>query len=322
MIILICDDKMKVGIFGCGAFGLALANILVNNKIDVTIWTRKEETKNKYLQDVYPAKITNSIEECVNNKDLLIIAIPVAYIRDLCIKMKNNINSNTNICIVSKGIEQKTGLFPYDIANSILKINNIAVLSGPSFAKDIMNKNPIGFTLASKIKRPKDICLKVFSNDYIKIETTEDIIGTQICGAIKNVIAIASGMLDGLNAGDSTRAMLITEAVYDLEEILSAFNGDKKTVLSYAGFGDLLLTCTSSNSRNYSFGKLIGEGLNSKDMDEYLINNTVEGYYTLESIYNLLKNKDVKIPIINIVYNIVNNGGNPNDLLLFLVKNK
>ena len=144
----------------------------------------------------------------------------------------------------------------------------------------------------------------------------------EICGSIKNVIALASGILDGLNANESTKAMLITDAMHDMEEILDAFDCNKRTVLSYAGIGDLLLTCTSTKSRNFSFGKLIGTKPPKEEIENYIKNNTIEGYYTLKSIYQLLKNKKVSIPIIDLIYEITVEGNNPELLFSFLIYKK
>ena len=184
----------------------------------------------------------------------------------------------------------------------------------------MITKKPIGLTLATKNEETKQIVKSVLRNYYLKLRHTDDMVGTEICGSIKNVIALASGMLDGLGANDSTRAMLITEALHDIEEIIEAFNGDPRTVLSFAGFGDLLLTCTSSKSRNFSFGQLVGKGISKEEVNQYLASTTVEGYYTLESIYQLLNDKKVNIPIIDLIYDIINNEKDPKALLVFLVE--
>lgn len=323
---------MKVGMFGTGAYGMALASILNENKVDLTMWTKfKEEKetlentrKNEILLSGFTLpneiKLTTDIEECVKEKDLLIIVIPAAFVRDLCEQLKNYINEGQHILIASKGIEQNTGLFIHQIVEEKIPVNNLAVISGPSFAQDVISKKPIGLALATKNEKTETIVKNALQNDYVKLRSTKDITGTEICGSIKNVIALASGMLDGLGANDSTRAMLITEALHDMEEILNAFGADEKTVLSYAGFGDLLLTCTSTKSRNFTFGKKIGEGISKEDLEKYLKTTTVEGFYTLESIYQLLKDKSVNIPIINLIYDIIKNGKNPEKLLTFLVE--
>lgn len=321
---------MRIGLFGTGAYGMALSSILVHNKCEVTMWTKFEEEKNnleitRKNEKLIPnfkidsnIKITTSVEECIKEKDLLIIAIPAAFVDSLCLEMKKFINNN-HILIATKGIEQGTGLFINQILEKHLNTKNIAVVSGPSFAIDLVTKMPAGLSVASK--KPETILLakQALQNEYIKLRDTNDVIGIEICGSIKNVIALSAGMLAGLNANDSTKAMLIAEAMHDMENILDAFDCNKRTVLSFAGIGDLLLTCTSVKSRNYSFGKLIGEKPERKKIEEYLKNTTVEGYYTLESIYQLLKDKEVTISIIDLIYEIVVKGKNPELLLKFLV---
>lgn len=323
---------MKIGLFGTGAYGMALASVLSENKMDITMWTKFEEEKDnlektRKNENFIPnfeldkkIKFTTSVCECAKDKDLLVIAIPAAFVAPLCEELNDYVNNDVNICIASKGIEQKTGLFVNQIIDKYLNTKNIAVLSGPSFAIDVVMKKPIGLTLATKSEVTKEIVKKAFKNDYVKLRHTEDVVGTEICGAIKNVIALAAGMLEGLGASNSTRAMLLTESLHDIEEIIDVFGGNRRTVLSFAGFGDLLLTCTSTTSRNYSYGKMIGERKSLDVLKKYTDKITVEGFYTLESIYSLLKDKDAKIPIINLIYGIVKKNKDPNGLLTFLVE--
>lgn len=321
---------MKVGLFGTGAYGMALSSILIDNHCDVTMWTKFEEEKNQlettrkneaFIPDfeIDPrVKITTSIEECLQNANLLIIAIPAAFVNSLCEELAPLIDNN-HIVIATKGIEQGTGLFMHEIVKKHLNTENIAVISGPSFAVDIVRKKPIGLSIASKSPETILLASQALQNDYIKLRSTNDIEGVEICGSIKNVIALASGMLDGLGANDSTKAMFITEAMHDMEAILRAFDCNNRTVLSFAGLGDLLLTCTSEKSRNNRFGRLIGEKHPREEINEFLSKNTVEGYYTLESIYQLLKDKEVTIPIIDLIYEIAVQGKDPELLLVFLV---
>ena len=322
---------MKVGLFGCGAYGMALSSIMIENNCDITMWTKFEQEK-KELEETRKnerlipnfsisekIKLTTSVEECIKDKDLLVIAIPAAFIDSLAVEMKPYIKDN-HILIATKGIEQETGLFINQILEKYLDTKNIAVISGPSFAVDLVTKMPAGLSLATENEETEKLVKQALANSYIKLRATKDIIGTEICGSIKNVIALSAGMLEGLGANDSTTAMLLTEAIHDMREIIDAFHGDKKTVLSFAGFGDLLLTCTSVKSRNFRFGKLLGEKRSKEEIKEFLANTTVEGFYTLESIYKLLKDKKVSIPIIDLIYDIAVEGKNPETLLTFLVE--
>lgn len=322
---------MKIGLFGTGAYGMALSSILVENNCEVVLWTKFEEEK-KQLEETRQnekllpnftlspnVEITTDTEYCIKDKDLLIIAIPAAFIDSLAYAMKPYIKDN-HILIATKGIEQETGLFINEILEKYLDTKNIAVMSGPSFAVDLITKMPAGLSLASKNEKTIKIVKAAFKSDYVKLRETDDVIGVEICGAIKNVIALASGMLEGLGANDSSTAMLLTEAIHDMKEIISAFHGDKKTVLSFAGFGDLLLTCTSTKSRNYTYGKMIGENRSKQELEDYVKNTTVEGFYTLKSIYKLLKDKKISIPIIDLIYDIAVDGDDPKKLLTFLVE--
>ena len=324
---------MKVGLFGCGAYGIAISSILSDNKCDITMWTRFDEEKeklektrvNERLMPNYKipedVKFTTSVKECIKDKDLLIVAIPAAFVDDLAKAMKPYIKDN-HILIATKGIEQDTGLFINQILEKYLDTTNIAVMSGPSFAVDLITRMPAGLSLASKKIKTRELAKAALQNKNIKLRETRDVIGVEICGSIKNVIALSAGMLDGMKANDSTKAMFLTEAMHDMEEILESFGAMRRTVTSFSGIGDLFLTCTSTKSRNFSFGKLIGEKRSKEELDEYLKNTTVEGFYTLESIYKLLKNKKVSIPIIDLIYDIAVEGKDPEELLTFLVEKR
>ena len=170
--------------------------------------------------------------------------------------------------------------------------------------------------------KAKNKVLETLPNETLKLRVSKDIIGIQICGAIKNVIAIASGILMGLGYSNSTQAFLINESLHDIKDMIYYFGGNPKTILSFAGIGDLMLTCTSSKSRNFSFGYLIGSTKNRKKILKYLENNTVEGYNTLDTIYKMLKKKNINIELINCIYDIVYNEDNPNALEKFLIAKK
>ena len=323
---------MKVTILGSGAYGIALALMFNKNNCDITIWERFEDKakdiiKHRENKQVLPGvkipdniKITSDLEDSIVGSELIVIAIPAGFVDEVTLKIKDIVSKEQHICIASKGIEQDTCLFVDDVVRKYIKSKKIAVISGPSFAVDIAKYVPIGLTIASKCKKTIKVVKKGLENDTLKLRETDDMIGTEICGSIKNVMAIASGMLDGMGLPESTQAMFITESLHDIKELIKALGGDGKTVLSFAGFGDLLLTCTSTKSRNFTFGKILGEKRPKNEIDNYIANTTIEGLYTLKSIHKLIKNKKVDIPIVDLVYDIVFNNEDPEELKKFLIK--
>lgn len=321
---------MKITVLGAGAYGCALAQILSENKNEVTIWTPFEEEAKTLTEERQTPKlpnvtiyndiqITTDLEKALENSKLIVEAIPTAFLSS-SIKEVKKYYKNTPICIATKGIEQKTNLFVYDVVKNILKTDKIAVISGPSFAVDIAHNYPVGLTLACQDKETIDLTFKALANNHFKLRKSHDIIGTELCGSVKNIIAIASGILKGLNMPESTSAMLITESLHDIRALIKGLGGDGNTVLSYAGFGDLLLTATSPKSRNYSFGLLIGSKVSKEEIDNYIKNTTIEGLYTLKSISELVKNKDVDMPIINLMEKIIYEHKAPEELVNFLVE--
>lgn len=320
---------MKVTILGSGAYGLALATVLNKNKCDVTLWTPFEKEAKTLLETkespaLKGAKLSDNLKyttnlEKVKGADLIIIAVPTAALNDTSKKLKKYYN-NEPICIATKGIEQDSCRFVYDIIKENLKTDKIAVLSGPSFAIDVVNGGTVGLALASQDKETIEIVTKALSNNHFKLRKTHDIIGVEICGAIKNVIAIASGMIAGMNQTESTKAMFLTESLHDIKSLIKGLGSDGDTVLTYAGFGDLLLTATSEKSRNYTLGYMIGSNTSKEEIDNYIKKTTVEGLYTLKSIKDLVKDKDVDMPIINLIEEIIYGDKKPKELINFLVK--
>ena len=321
---------MKVAILGCGAYGLALASILVKNKVVVTMWSYSNEEKEILTKSRKSNKLENyKIPECINfstdmnevvkDCNLIVIAVPTFSFESTVIKLKECIDKRQPVLIATKGIQQDTCLFLHDVFKKHCK-NKIAVISGPSFAVDIIREVPIGLSLATKHNSVELLVRECFENKLTKFRSTNDIIGVEVCGSIKNVMAIASGMLEGMNATPSTKALFLTESMNDIKELLFALGGKKKTILSFAGFGDILMTSTSSSSRNFSFGCLIGEGKSKQVVDNYLKETTVEGMYTLQSIHKLVKKKNVKMPIINLIYDIINGKKDKEEILSFLIE--
>ena len=259
------------------------------------------------------------MEEAVNKSKLIIIAVPAGAVNEVSKQLAKYYKKDMHICIASKGIEQNSCLFVSSVVEKYIKTKKLAVISGGTFAIDMFNNCPLGLSLATRNKNTSLIVKEALENKYLKLRTTNDIIGIEICGSIKNVIAIASGMLSGLGYPDSTSCMFITESLNDIKNLIKALGGNKKTILSFAGFGDLLLTCTSTKSRNYTLGKMIGERKPKEEIDNYINNTTIEGLYTLKSIYKLLRRKKVKMPIIDLIYNIIFKETDPDKLASFLI---
>lgn len=322
---------MKITILGAGAYALALTHIANKNNNDITIWTKFEEEKNtlektRENKEKLPGyklpekiKITTNLKESITNSDLIIIAIPAVAIEETIKELKSIINKKSHICIATKGIQQKTNLFVVNILKKHVHTKNYGVISGGSFATDIINDAPIGLTLATKNKETEKIIKKALSTTTTKLRETKDIIGTEICGSVKNVLAIASGILYGMEMPESTISMFLTESLNDVQELIYFLGGNKKTILSFAGFGDLYLTCTSNKSRNFTLGKMIGEQKSKEEINKYKETTTIEGLYTLKSIYSLTKSKNIKIPIINLIYNIIYKNKDPKKLITFLI---
>lgn len=322
---------MNICILGCGAYAIALATSISRNNHNITMWTKFIEEKNSLEKNrenksKLPGvkldnkiKFTTDLNEAIKDKELIVIALPASAVGSTSKELKEFIKENQHICLASKGIEQGSCLFVEEILKKYINSNNIAVISGPSFASDMVTTNPIGLSLATKNKKTLEVVKNALENKYLKLRETDDIIGIEICGSIKNVIAIASGILDGMHATNSTKAMFITESLHDIKELIDSLGGDKLTILSFAGFGDLLLTCTSEQSRNFKFGKLIGSKASKEKIDNYINNTTIEGLYTLKSIHKLLKNKKVNIPIIDLIYNIIFKSEQPEKLFEFLI---
>lgn len=325
---------MKISVIGLGMYSLAISKMLAkkeNNKI--MIWTEndakyEEYKKTKKVASVHDTeipkniKVSNSLEDVLKDAELIYIITASKYVDIITEKMKEFYNPDVPICIASKGIEESREELLSNIVKDNLKTKNIAVISGPTFAVDIINNEPIALALASKSNKAKEYVSTTLANDTLKLRPSKDMIGIQMCGAIKNVIAIASGILSGLGFSNSTQAFLINESLHDIKDIIKIFGGKPKTILSFAGVGDLMLTCTSTKSRNFSFGYTIGSTKDQNKINEYLVNNTVEGYNTLEVIYKMLNKRGTPIDLITTIYNIVYNKEDPHTLASFLITKK
>lgn len=316
---------MKITILGTGAFGIAIAMVLHSNKHKVEMWTKYQEEVDSILLNrenkrllpgvIIPEdiEISSNMEKCIQNSDIVIIAVPMNAVREVSKELSNYLNENQIICIVTKGIEMHTGKRMSEVISEETSSNNICMLSGPSFAIELANMCELGLVVASK---NIDVCYtveKAFENEKVSIYVSEDIAGVEILASAKNIFAIIMGMLEG--ASDSTRATMLTMLLNDLRLICEVLGGKVSSVFTYAGLGDFLLTCMNMKSRNYTFGSLIAKGNTKEKAFEIMGITTVEGLYSLDSIYNLLMDKQIDIKSINILHNILYNNGPKEDIL-------
>ena len=310
---------MNVTILGFGVYGQAIATTLLENNVNVAVWNRYQNEIDNQKNNYPKIKFTTNMEESIKDTDLIIIAIPVNFIEETTLKLKQYYK-NQDILIASKGIDTKNNKFAYEIIEDILNTKNIGVISGGSFAVDMKNKKVLGLTLGTNTETITTKVKKCLENSYIKIQYTNDIIGVSVCGSIKNVMAIGFGILDGADYSESSRFLFLTKAIYEIQDLIKKLNGNESTIMSYAGLDDIMMTCTSAKSRNYTLGRLIGENSSKEEIDNYKKTTTIEGLGTSKSIYNFAKEKNIELPITNIIYNILYNNQEFNTLIECLKK--
>lgn len=311
---------MKIAVLGIGAYGIALANVFCENKNEVVMWSKLEAEVKEVLEKrenskVLPGikipeeiKILSDLKEAIDNTDIIVIAVPTKFVREISKDVSIYLDEKQIICLVSKGIEEGTNKLMSEVAYEETKSENICMISGPSFAIELANNVETGFAVASKELKNAEIIKKCVENDKVIVETTEDIMGIQISASAKNVFAILMGMLEGMGKSDSTKAAILTCLVSDLKLIIKAFGGNEKTIFTYASIGDMLLTCMSNKSRNYRFGYNLGKGLSIEETFEAMQLTTIEGLYTLNSLINVLKEKNVEVKSINLLREIIYEG--------------
>lgn len=325
---------MKITLIGTGVYGLAIASSLAKNNHDITMWSEnkekvKEYEKTKQLKSVLESltipdniKVIGSMQDALVNPDIVFITCSSKYVTSVAKDMLPFFEKDTPVCIASKGIEEKSGKLLSNIIKEILPTKNVAVISGPTFAIDVINNEPVALAIAGTNKKTITKVMDALSGPTLKLRKSSDLIGIQICGSVKNIIAIASGILGGLGYSESTQAFLINESLHDIKHLIRLLKGKGRTVLSFAGVGDLLMTSMSKKSRNYSFGYVIGSSKDSKEIQKYLETTTVEGYHTLKTIINLLNEKNIDIPLIYLINDIVDGKKDPHSLADFLISKK
>lgn len=306
----------KIAVIGDGGWGTAVALLLAGNKHDVTIWSpfpeyakilEKKRENVKFLPGLKlprSIKIETDISQALAGKNLVVSAIPTQFLRKVWHSAKPFIDRSVPIVSLSKGIEIKTLLRPSEIIKSELGGVPVVVLSGPSHAEEVAHKLPAVVVAASKNKQFSTMVQKAFMNSAFRVYTHDDIIGVELGGALKNVIAIASGIIDGLKLGDNSKAALITRGVAEITRLGMTMGAKKETFGGLSGIGDLVTTCYSPHGRNLAVGKKLGQGKSLKSILES--NATVaEGVPTAKAVYSLQKTHGIETPICKEVYLIL-----------------
>ena len=312
-------SKTRIGVVGAGSWGTALAKLLADKGFVLDLWVFEPEVKAQIEQDrenkvflpgfTLPKNLIphNDLETVVKDKQLVLVVVPSHCMRAVSLEMKAFISPDTIVVTASKGIENVTHQIMTDILSEIIDFipkDNFVVLSGPSFAKEVAAKVPTVVAVATKSRPVAEYVQEVFSCPTFRVYVNNDPVGTQIGGAVKNVLAIAAGICDGMNMGLNPRAALITRGLTEMTRLGSRMGADPLTLSGLAGVGDLLLTCTGELSRNYTVGKQIGQG---KKLDDIIseMRMVAEGVKTTRSVYNLSKKLKVDLPICNEVYAVL-----------------
>ncbi|HBY20879.1 MAG: glycerol-3-phosphate dehydrogenase [Clostridiales bacterium GWE2_32_10] len=305
----------KIAIIGSGTWGTALALLLHKNGHEVCMWSWKKEDademsetrEHKNLKNIkipVDIQISSDLEETIKDKEILVIAVPSIAMRENLTNISECITKDQVIIIASKGVEEATFMMMTDVASEIMPENEVAAISGPSHAEEVAEGIPTTCVITAKKKTVARMLQDTFMSENFRVYINPDMLGVELGAALKNVIALAAGIADGLELGDNTKAALMTRGLLEITKIGIAMGADQRTFYGLTGFGDLIVTCNSMHSRNRRMGILLGKGYN---MQEALkeVNMVVEGVYSAKVAYNLAKKFDIDVPIIESVNKVL-----------------
>jgi glycerol-3-phosphate dehydrogenase (NAD(P)+) len=313
---------MKIGVIGAGSWGTTIANLLALKGYDVNLWVYEadlcQRMKENRVNDLYLPGITlsekirptNSMEEAASGMDIIVSATPTQVVRGAISKAATFISDKAIIVSLSKGIEEGTLMLMSDLMKDVLPSRlhrNLCYLSGPSFAKEVAHRMPTAVVIASENRDAARKAQDAFTTSYFRVYTHDDVVGVELGGAVKNVIAIATGISDGLGFGHNTRAALITRGLAEITRLGARMGANPMTFSGLAGLGDLVLTCTGELSRNRTIGFKIGKGMTLDEATEGM-RMVAEGIATSRAVYELSRKVGVDMPIVQHVYRILYDG--------------
>ncbi len=330
------DLSMPVAVVGGGSWGTALARHLAVNGCSVTLWVREPEAaeavnatheNSLFLPGFHlPESVlaTTDLAAAVSGKPLILMVVPSEWLRETAKAAAPHVSPAAFVVSCTKGIEVGTRMTMSAIIRQELKTlppGNVCALSGPSFAKEVAAGLPTVVTVAASDRLVAQSVQRIFSSPLFRVYTNEDMTGVELSGAVKNVMAIASGISEGLGLGANTRAAVITRGLAELSRLGAALGAQPRTFMGLAGVGDLVLTCTTDLSRNYTVGVKLGRG---KKLSEILsqTRSVAEGVLNAKSVYNLARSMNVEMPIVEQVYSILYEDRPPKEALFALMTRK
>ena len=311
----------KVAFLGGGSFGTALAVLLANNGNEIKIWDRNIEViedinsnrkNSRYLKDLtIPTNVTafSDIEEALKDVEYVVLAVPSHVIRTICKNIKDIIPINAIVVSIAKGIEEGSDKRLSVVIQDELN-NPVVVMTGPSHAEEVAEGLPTTLVVSSKNMVYANKVQDLFMSKSFRVYTNDDLIGVEIGGAVKNIIALASGIADGIGYGDNTKAALMTRGMKEISRIGEKLGGNPETFSGLTGMGDLIVTCTSMHSRNRRAGILIGKGYSMNEALEE-VGMVVEGVKACRAFYEFKEKENILMPITDVLYKVLFEGMNP-----------
>ncbi len=321
---------MKVSVFGSGGWGTALAVLLAKNEHDVTMWSYRKSQVEDLARDrenrqhlpgvMFPNNLKLSCEiTSAEDADLLVMAVPSFAVRTTAQQVRPYLKKGTIVVSVSKGIDRESGTcFTSVLRDALGDGYPIVALSGPSHAEEVGREIPTAIISASEDQVAAETVQHVFMNENFRVYTSSDVVGVELGGALKNIIALTAGINDGLGLGDNSKAALMTRGLAEMARLCIALGGKRETLAGLAGVGDLIVTCTSQHSRNRRAGILIGKGVSPDDTLKQ-VGGVVEGYYATSAAKELADKAKVDVPIIEQCYQVLYCGKHPKQAVIELM---
>ena len=321
---------MKIAVIGSGGWGTAVAIMLSSRGYDVYLWSWIQEETDRLNRDrenkeflpgvKFPDKIhcSHDMAECVDKAELIITAAPSPATRTTAKQLAEVVKSGQKIVNISKGLEEKTLMRLSEVYAEEIPQAEISVMSGPSHAEEVSRGLPTTNVVASKNPETAKFIQDIFMSDMFRVYTSEDVIGVELGGALKNVIALCAGISDGLGYGDNTKAALMTRGLAEIARLGTAMGANRETFMGLSGVGDLIVTCTSVHSRNHRAGTLIGQGMTLQETLD-TVHAVVEGVNTATAVYKLSKKYNISMPITEEAYKILFENKNAREAVLSLM---